>query len=142
MPQPGPLLHPTRSSIFDGVSGVLADFRHAVRSLRVNPAFSLVAITTLALGIAASVAGFTLANWLVLRPTPGVRDAARVYVNALSAADNQLLDAIETRLAVGVRAEYDSEAARELAPFRSRMTEDAYNHARRAVVWARLKNWA
>ena len=60
-------------------------------------------------------------------------------VDSLSAADNQLIDALEVLLPEGMRAEYDAEAARELEPFRSRMTEDAYRHARRAVVRRRIR---
>src|SRR5215204_5389787 len=56
---------------------MLNDLRYAIRALRTAPAFTLVAIATLALGIAVNTIAFTLLNSLALRPMP-VRDAARV----------------------------------------------------------------
>ena len=46
------------------------DFRVAIRRLRQQPAFSLVVILTLALGLGANAAIFTLINALILRPLP------------------------------------------------------------------------
>src|SRR5215203_402226 len=56
---------------------MLNDLRYAIRALRTAPAFTLVAIATLALGIAVNTIAFTLLNSLALRPMP-VRDARRV----------------------------------------------------------------
>jgi putative ABC transport system permease protein len=48
------------------------DVRVAIRSLRRRPAFSGGVIATLAIGIGATTAVFSWANWLLLRPVPGI----------------------------------------------------------------------
>ena len=53
------------------------DIRIAIRGLRRNPVFTLVAIGTLALGIGANTALFSIFNGLILRPLP-VRDPDRL----------------------------------------------------------------
>jgi putative ABC transport system permease protein len=49
---------------------MLRDLALAVRTLRKNAAFSLTAIITLALGIGATTAIFSVVNAVLLRPLP------------------------------------------------------------------------
>ena len=59
------------------MSSLLRDLRHAVRSLRQSPGFTIVAVLTLAVGIGANTAIFSFLDGLLLRPLP-YPDADRI----------------------------------------------------------------
>ncbi|HEX6053324.1 MAG TPA: ABC transporter permease [Gemmatimonadaceae bacterium] len=61
------------------VDAAIQDARYAVRSLRKTPAFTAVAVASLALGIGATTAVFTLGNVMLLRPLP-FPDAERLVL--------------------------------------------------------------
>jgi putative ABC transport system permease protein len=73
------------------MNGLLQDLRYAVRQLRKSPGFLLVAIVTLALGIGANTAIFTLLDQVLLRSLP-VKDVDRLVLLKYSGGNTGSLE--------------------------------------------------
>jgi len=93
---------------------LLQDSRHALRMLRKNPGFTFIAILTLALGIGANTAIFSVVNSFALRPLP-VRDPSRLVVVAQQMQNSSFLGNLSYPDLLDYRAR--SDAFSEMAGF-------------------------
>jgi putative ABC transport system permease protein len=70
-----------------GVAGIRDDARLALRSFRRHPAFATSFIATLAIGTGVLATVYTAASWVLLRPVPGVTDAAELSTIRLGSSE-------------------------------------------------------
>ena len=71
------------------IDGFLQDLKHGARMLVKNPGFTLVAVASIAIGVGANAAMFSLADGLVLRPLQVPRAGEIVAVSAVAPRANE-----------------------------------------------------
>lgn len=74
--EPAMVVHESAGGFWQGIR---LDLRFALRALKKNPGFSVIAIATLALGIAANTVVFSLVNTVLLKPFP-VREPDQIVM--------------------------------------------------------------
>ena len=85
----------------ESATGLLRDARHAARRLWKDPMFAATALATLALGVGAAVAMFTVVNGVMLRPLPYPAPERLVRVSPGQNFNMALADAVSDVPALG-----------------------------------------
>ena len=87
-PRPAPAVHGERNSGMT-LDNLGQDLRYAVRSYVKAPSFALTILFTLALGIGASTAIFSMVNGILLRPLPLPDPDTLIYANEVNATGRE-----------------------------------------------------
>src|SRR2546428_539383 len=75
-----------RATLISWLDDLRGDLSYAFRTLARSPAFAIVSILSLALGIGANTLAFSVVNALVLKPLPIARPSEVVFVQRVSVA--------------------------------------------------------
>src|SRR5215472_9712349 len=110
---------------------LLQDLRHGMRALRKNPGFAAIAIVTLALGIGANTAVFSIVNALILRPYPFPRLDELVLLRATGA---NVVSEVKVAPADFFDLQRDASLFQSLAAFRDKDSNLTGSGAAEAVV--------
>jgi predicted permease len=86
---------------------LIQDVRFGLRTLRKSPGFTLVAVLTIALGIGANTAIFSMVDWLILRPLP-VKDPGQLAYLVVQHSDGGYANGFSYPNLVDIRKETTS----------------------------------
>jgi predicted permease len=80
------------------IESIFQDLKHGARMLAKNPGFTLIAVLSIAIGVGANAAMFSLADGLVLRPLPVPRPDQVVSVSATAPRANEVFFLTNNRI--------------------------------------------
>ena len=121
------------------LSDLLQDLRHGARTLRKQPAFTATAVLTLALGLGANAAMFSIINGVLLRPLPYPNAAQLMALNSRflpPSGNNVLFAALSSPEFADIRSRVDAYAHVAAYQFSNRNLTHSTGEPERALTLA------